>query len=381
MSEWQWLTEKTPQQWGFLGRIIVKATLLFGLCNVIFALAYPASLETVGRLSIYNTLVAPRDRLPYLATDAAGANNVTLNNIPAMVASHRISQPKADDEVRVLLLGDSGTWGWGLSPHAMLSAALNELALSQDGRRLQFYNLAYPSGSVLKDLLLLEAATAHEPDLIVWMLSLSAFDPERRYDLPILTHNRQRVERLVTQHSLNLDLTRYPQSSFTQQTLIGQRAALSAWWRLQATGLAWQATGVDQVIRTDFAPLADDLEARENWAMWDAETQLTQADLPFDVLRAAQNITDAPILLVNAPIFTATGANSDLRVNSLYPRWAYAQYRALLAQFAADNAFSYRDAWDSIPRNQFTDSPLHYTPQGAQILADQLADPILNLGG
>jgi hypothetical protein len=41
---------------------------------------------------------------------------------------------------------------------------------------------------------------------------------------------------------------------------------------------------------------------------------------------------DVPVLLINEPMFISSGQNSDLRYNSFYPRWAYDQYRAMLAE-------------------------------------------------
>ena len=62
MRGWEWLT-KYRYTWGFALRVLVKAALLFALLNALAALVdLPAVL---GRISIYNTLVAGRERLPY----------------------------------------------------------------------------------------------------------------------------------------------------------------------------------------------------------------------------------------------------------------------------------------------------------------------------
>ena len=57
---------------------------------------------------------------------------VTTNNIPAMFASHIISQPKADDEFHVILIGDSATWGW-LLEKAGFSRSRAEAQRRRDG--------------------------------------------------------------------------------------------------------------------------------------------------------------------------------------------------------------------------------------------------------
>lgn len=79
------------------------------------------------------------------------------------------------------------------------------------------------------------------------------------------------------------------------------------------------------------------------------------------------------MLIVNQPIFIADGANSDLRYNAWYPRWAYDDYRRLMVNAASANGWALLDSWDALPPAVFTDSPVHFTPEGAQLLADQIA--------
>ena len=79
-----------------------------------------------------------------------------------------------------------------------------------------------------------------------------------------------------------------------------------------------------------------------------------------------------PVVLINEPIFISDGANSDVRYNSFYPRWAYDAYRVLLAERAAAEGWRYLDLWDAIPPDEFTDTPVHLTPAGARLLAEKL---------
>ncbi len=71
----------------------------------------------------------------------------------------------------------------------------------------------------------------------------------------------------------------------------------------------------------------------------------------------------------------ADGVNHDIRYNAWYPRWAYDEYRAILAQ-SVDRKLV--DLWDTIPREQFTDSPVHLSAEGmgqfAELLAQVLQD-------
>ena len=75
-------------------------------------------------------------------------------------------------------------------------------------------------------------------------------------------------------------------------------------------------------------------------------------------------------------MFISSGLNSDLRYNSFYPRWAYDQYRQLLQETAVTNNWNYLDLWDSIPPAEFTDTPVHLTPEGALQMATRLSQEI-----
>ncbi len=79
------------------------------------------------------------------------------------------------------------------------------------------------------------------------------------------------------------------------------------------------------------------------------------------------------MLLVNEPIYRRDGANSDLRYNAWYPRWAYDSYRALLTEAAAVNGWALLDLWDTVDGNQFTDSPVHMTPGATRATAERIA--------
>ena len=109
----------TTAGWPFLGRVLIKALLLFLALNTLFAATHP--LDALGRISLYNALFPGRQRLPYGEVPAEDYN-LTLNNLPAMFAAHEVARPKAADEYRVLLMGDSGTWGWFAGSSSTTSA-------------------------------------------------------------------------------------------------------------------------------------------------------------------------------------------------------------------------------------------------------------------
>lgn len=373
---------KTPNDptWRVVLRIVLKAALIVLVLNLLFAWLYP--LEALGRLSLYNVLLPGRERPPY-GENPAQSYSLSLNNVPAMLASHRLDTRKAPDEFRVLIIGDSGTWGWFLENDATLAGQINALGLTTaDSRRVVAYNVGYPVMSLTKDLLLLDAALATGPDLVIWPVTLESFPPEKQLVAQLVKHNPQRVRPLIAQYDLAIDPAdpEFVEPTFLQRTLFGQRRPLADLLRLQTYGFAWGATGIDQAIPAEIPLRQSDFEPDESWQSYTGPATLTTADLAFDVLAAGMAHPDpVPVLLINEPIFISSGENSDLRYNVWYPRWAYDQYRALLAETAVANAWRFVDLWDAIPPDEFTDSPVHLTPAGTALEAQRLAPLIIDI--
>ncbi len=157
----------------------------------------------------------------------------------------------------------------------------------------------------------------------------------------------------------------------------GSGARLADWLRLQLHGLAWAAIGIDQAFPAEITLRQSDFEADYSWYGHAQEEPLD--DLAFDVFQAGMRWTeDIPLLIVNEPIYISSGQNSDIRYNSFYPRWAYDQYRELLAeQMQGQN---YLDVWDLIPPDEFTDTPVHLTPEGTRLLAERIGAELESLG-
>lgn len=374
MTGWHWLTNpQTPYRWGFIIRVIIKAGILFAAINLIFALLNPV--PTIGKASLYNLLFRGRERLPY-GENPAEAYNLSLNDLNAMFASHTLAGGKEDGEFRVILIGDSATWGFLLEDQDTLAGQLNGMDL---GQGIQVYNVGYPTMSLTKDVLLLERALTYEPDLIIWLVTLESFPSAEQLDSPLAANNRQEVLDLVEHYSLSLptdDLTSEP--DFWGRTLVGQRRPLADWLRLQVYGMAWQSTGVDQAIPKDYTLRQSDFDTKVNWHGLNEPQAIPEGYLAWDVLEAGMTMPESiPILLVNEPMFISTGQNSDLRYNFFYPRWVYDAYREQLGALVASENWDYVDLWDAIPPEEFTDSPVHMTPAGMAQLADLLAPTIL----
>ena len=374
MSDQQPTTEpREAVTWRFIARVLLKAAGLFVLLNLLFALFLP--LEPLGRLSLYNWLLPGRQRLPY-GENPADSYNLSLDNIPAMLASHVVSQPRATGEFRVLVIGDSGTWGWLLENEQTLAGQINAAnAQTADGRRIVAYNLGYPIMALTKDLLLLDAAMEAQPDLILWPVTLQSFPRDKQLVPPIVRNNPERVRRLIEGYDLDLDPSDpiFADPGFLERTIVGQRRALADLLRLQLLGFSWAATGIDQAIPAEYELRASDFDEDLSWLDYDEPLPLDDQVLAMEVLDAAATLAgNTPVLVVNEPIFISAGRNSDLRYNAWYPRWAYDDYRARLADQAAGADWAYLDLWEAIPPAEFTDSPVHLTPAGAAQLADLL---------
>ena len=294
-----------------------------------------------------------------------------------MFASHVLAAgPKPADEFRVILIGDSSTWGYLLPADQTLAAYLNAKGMqASNGRPMRFYNLGYPVMSLMKDLLILSRTESYQPDLIIWLVTLESFPYDKQLFPPLLQHNPEAVRSLIQANQLHLDANDpgFVEPNFWDQTLIGQRRTLADLLRLQFYGVMWAATGIDQDIPTTYTPRMEDLPADPSFHNLQPP-HLQTSDLAFDILRAGIDTAGkTPVLLINEPMFISQGENSDIRYNFYYPRWAYDDYRSLLASQSEANGWPYLDLWNAIDGNDFTNSAVHLSPAGSAQLADLVA--------
>lgn len=359
-----------------LARLLLKTGVLFLILNLVFAWSNP--LPALGRISAYNNLLPGRTRLPY-GENPARAYNLSLYSLPAMLASHELAAapvPVPASEFRVIVIGDSSVWGYLLPSADTLTAQLNRSNTTMpDGRLLRAYNLGYPVMSLTKDLLLLDMARSFTPDLVVWCVTLESFPTDKQLFPPLLQNNPDAVRALAARYALRtaVDDARFVQRDFLTRTLLGQRRNLADLLRLQLYAPLWAATAIDQEIPETYVRRLEDLPADPTFAGFTPGT-LTQQDLAFDVLAAGfEAARPAELLLVNEPMFVSAGANSNLRYNFFYPRWAYDQYRSWLADAARENNWRYVDWWDAVAAAEFTDSAVHMSPAGTGQLANKLA--------
>lgn len=363
-------------------RILLKTALLFLLVNVVWALLTP----DLGFISVYNHIVPGRTRFPFGEVPDL-AYNFSLDNLNAMFASHEIESSYMEAQYSVFVVGDSSVWGTLLTPEETLSGQLNQLKLTHQpsGLPIRFYNLGYPTLSLTKDIMVIdEALQPYEPDLVIWMVTLESMPWELQQRSPIVKNNPERLYELKEWYGFPIEKSNQPIAldSFWEKTLIGQRREIADVLRLQVYGFLWQATGIDQYYPEEYTPAAWDLAEDESYYDFVPDS-FSQAELAFELIEGALELAEpyeTEFLVVNEPILLSKGANSDIRYNFYYPRWAYDQYRGMMEQQASQHHWNYLDLWNIIPPEEFTNSAIHLTPQGELLLANAIAASFVEQG-
>lgn len=363
--------------WKFLRSVLLRAAILFLILN---AAAVPLDLEDLGKLSIYNHLVPGRERFPFGANPQA-SYNLSLYNLEAMFAAHKIAAAeKKRDDFRVIVLGDSSVWGTLLRPEETLASQLQGLnPQTCDGRAVKFYNLGYPTLSVTKDVMILDEARKYQPDLVIWMVTLESLPLNRQLDSPIAANNLARILRLIDTYQLPLDPNdqHLVQPGWFERTLWGRRRELADLLRLQLYGPMWAATGIDQEYPADYPALQRDFKAGDVKFDEFSPDILDPETLGMGILSAGMKAAgSAPVVIINEPVMISSGENNQLRYNFYYPRWAYDQYRRLMADTAQVQHWDYVDLWNLIPENEFTNSAIHLNPAATRSLANSVGEAI-----
>jgi hypothetical protein len=355
--------------------ILLKAALIYAVFNFVFILlsGFP-----LGILTLYNGVFPGRERFPF--GENQRGYNLSLFNLDAMFASHvLVDTPKATEEYRVFLIGDSSVWGTLLKPEETLTGQLNSQNISACGKTVRAYNLGYPYISLLQEVMILDEALQYQPDMIVWLTTLESFPHDKQLTAPLVANSPERVRQLITNYQLPLDpddpALNHPTA--WDQTFINRRKEIADLIRLQIYGAMWASTGVDQFYPETYEPAQLDYE--EDYEFHGIKPDETlQGKLAIDILDAGMNSARVPTILVNEPILISNGVNSDIRYNFFYPRWAFDEYRAALAEHTSAHGYPYVDLWDLVPVTEFTNSGVHLTSFGESMLAEKIGESIQN---
>jgi hypothetical protein len=361
-------------------RVAVKALLLF----IVFNLVYAAVRASPGWFIVIRR--GEYERFPALwLPDVHNDGSVSIkremfSNMDILFTSHILTRPKAADEFRVFIFGDSSVWGTALYPDETLAGQINKLDLHTcSGQHVVAYNLGYPSNSATKDLLFMQRAQQYQPDLNVWLFSMLAFQQVRQ-DGPFVVENPRAVQELMTEYGLprETSLLSVPPGPLWGATIAGQRRDLNLLVRLQASSLLLGVLGMDdpRVVVEGGVHYRDAPKAAEDFFGIFPPDDLRD-HLAFETLPVASAITGGKIIYVGEPIEISTGEYSSISYNSTFPRWAYDQFRDTVAGMAAQNDWAYLDLWNLIPENLFGSNVFHLLPEGEATLAERLSETIL----
>ena len=348
-------------------RIIIKTILILLIIN--FGWIYLSKLP-IGDVSIYNFFFDGRYRLPF-GENPKKSYNLSLYNLDAMFASHEINKKQADvEDIHVVLIGDSSTWGFLQKPDNTLSGLLNKIFMGDD-KNIVFHNLGYPSISILKDLMVVDRALEYNPDLILWFITLEALPKEKQLEIPIIKNNPGIVNSIIEKYELSE--IKLIEEKLLDNTLWNQRRNISDLLDLQLYGILWDATGIDQEYPETYNPAQRDfMEIIEQYYSVNPDDKLEN----FLALEIIENVIEkskgTDFILINEPILISEGANSSVQYNYYYPRWAYDQYRLIMKEYTQKNNIKYYDLWDLIPESEFTKSAIHFSESAEKILADKI---------
>jgi lysophospholipase L1-like esterase len=365
-------------------RVLLKAIFLFVVVNVVFALINPP----VGKITLFNYLVPGRLRFPYEQESAfyfVGFNAPIYEDYDAMFGAHVISRRKPADEFRLLLLGDSATWGVSVQANEMLSAQINRLQIETcDGRRVRAYNLAYPFSSITRDLLILDKAMEYKPDMVFWLITLSTLQP-KTVETQFIAPHWQQYLRLASTYKLRSSHFSHPiqEPTLWEKTIIGQRKRLKNIVFTQALGILWGATGIDnhEGLEPEGPPpntaVGDNLDYEGRLP---GEWSATSESLMLEALSAGYRVAgDVPVVVINEPIFVAQGENHLVRYNEFYPRWVFDDYRGFLREWMTQQNYKWLDFWNAVPPEEFSDQYFHRNSTGERRFAELLAREIKKL--
>ncbi|MGA7193403.1 MAG: SGNH/GDSL hydrolase family protein [Anaerolineales bacterium] len=350
-------------------RVLAKGVILFLAAEFTFYVIHP----DLSWLNVYNSPAMKRQRFPF-NTHMPDDTALDAGDLGAMFASHVVSEPKAPNEYRVFILGDSTVWGASLPVNQTLSAQLNQLKLTCENKNVRFYNLSYPSPSATKDLMILDEAMRYQPDSIIWPLTLYTMMPSVRTNHWVIELNPDELYQLNARfHFLP---KKYPSETVWNE-FKSRQIALYRILRYQLFAAVTTAIGVDQMMSPERPAVAVPMTRDLNFEGI-APPTLGAKQLSLDEIGFGYQIANrVPLLLINEPMQIEQNIpNSDVQYNDYYPRWVYDQYRQQLSNAAAKNKWDYLDLWNVFPPSDFS-TPLHLNPKGENQLAKVIAPYII----
>jgi hypothetical protein len=348
--------------WQVTLRVLVKALILLLILNIVCLATQFDPVAALTRLNLWWLVGHGRERLIYPSDLSNGQLPVE-----SLLSTHTLAYtPKAADEYRVIVLGESGIAGWGLHDPDTFVGQLNAQNLTVEGKRLKAYNLAYPSPNVARDVLILDAALTYKPDLVIWFLTPAGLDdsPEKLgTNIVFFDLKRARLQRISSEHNLSTWYDARIKAPTTLQSVMAIRNqdTIPVWLNT----LLYPFTTPDYAIRSrriGSEPIPAKAQYNSSQAGFKAMPNQTWQFL--NVGRDIATQAGADVLFVNEPMLIGTGPNSEINYNMEYERALYDTYHQTLTTYATQNKFAFADLWDVIPKELFTDTPLHADAAG-----------------
>ncbi len=362
-------------------RTLLKAFLIAGIINAALVFSRVNIVREIITLNTWDLLDKGRSRLAY----PSDFQNGQLP-LEALLAAHEISiRANNPDEYRVVLLGESGIAGWGVSDEQTVSAQLTAQGVMIGSQRVVAYNLGYPQPGVARDLLILDAAMPYDPDLIIWFVTPAALDNDpdpTGANRVFYEINRERLHMLAGSYPLlegwySQQSSLYLSEPAVWESLMGIRdqELLPIW--LNSLFYPWVPPdlGVSD-RRIGLEPVPQEARYRDEDPGFTPMPNETWQILRVGCQRATNG--GAGFLIVNEPISVGALGSSEINYNAHYQRALYDRYRLALAEFTRTHGVWYADLWDVIPAAHFTDTPIHADGQGYGILSAALADVMNN---
>ncbi len=215
----------------FVLRAVLKALVLFTLFNGVYVTIQPVQNGLLP--TVYNGLVPGRIRFEqeYSA------------NINQMLNDHVIRYATSDT-YNILVVGSSETWGYRVQPTEAVPALIEGLNLqTHGGKPVHVYNLAFPIGEILKELIFTQAVYERgiPIDLVVVVVNFQAFS--RTTPHVIVKSNLSYAQHVAELY--HLPASYVPEAP--PQSLWTDRAALRQWATDQALATKWSALSIDLV--------------------------------------------------------------------------------------------------------------------------------------
>lgn len=340
-------------------RALIKGIGLLLIFDALFILLHP--LDALLQHSIYGAILPRQTRI----VPSTGDISYDLLPVETLLSGHRIALPKAPDEFRIVILGDSGINGWGTPDDQTITGLLTRTSAPINGKRVIAYNLAFFGPSAMRDLIIADASLKYQPDLIVLFVTLIGFQ-NRNPDL-LIAANLPRMTRLTQQFNLtdiNAQTYGHYEDAWWQRSIFMQRTTLYRWVQFQAKAFEphemisvtnnakiepLPPTPVESSSGASYAPVLN-----PSWA----------------ALSAISHISTTPVLIVNEPILVmpSTALNATINYDTFFGRAIYDQYRQKFNAYCVEHQLWCTDMWNALSPDDFTDSPLHHTAHGNQII-------------